>query len=130
MSPCANSGKLDCNHCHTPSGRLRFDGEKSNQACLPCHEKLVANSAEHSHHPAGSTGNQCVACHMPMTRFAAMGRSDHSMRPPTPATTIAFKSPNACNLCHADHDAAWADQCVREWYKRRLPGGAFCSGPS
>ena len=53
-----------------------------------------------------------------MTRFAAMGRTDHSMRPPTPATTIAFKSPNACNLCHADHDAAWADEWVRKWYPR------------
>ncbi len=53
-----------------------------------------------------------------MTRFAAMGRTDHSMRPPTPAATIAFKSPNACNLCHADHDAAWADQWVRKWYQR------------
>ncbi len=96
---------------------MRFVGEKSNQACLPCHEERVQHSAEHSHHPAGSTGDQCIACHMPMTRFAAMGRSDHSMRPPTPATTIAFQSPNACGPCHADHDAAWADQCVRQWHK-------------
>ena len=117
MSPCANSGKLGCNHCHTASGRMRFVGEKSNQACMPCHEKTVNASAEHSHHPAGSPSDQCIACHMPMTRFAAMGRSDHSMRAPTPATTIAFNSPNACNSCHADHDAAWADQFVRQWYK-------------
>ena len=41
MSPCAKSGKLDCNHCHTPSGRLRFEGEKSNRMCMPCHEKEV-----------------------------------------------------------------------------------------
>ena len=32
------------------------------------------------------------------------------MLPPTPAATIAFRSPNACNLCHKDKDAAWADQ--------------------
>ena len=117
MSPCAKSGKLDCNHCHTPSGRMRFEGEKSNQMCMPCHEALVKRSLEHGHHAAGSKGNTCVGCHMPMTRFAAMGRTDHSMRPPTPATTVAFKSPNACNLCHADHDAGWADQWVRQWYK-------------
>ena len=24
MSPCAKSGKLDCVHCHTSSGRYRF----------------------------------------------------------------------------------------------------------
>ena len=82
MSPCLKSGKLDCNHCHTPSGRLRFEGEKSNQMCLPCHQKEVSKPAEHGHHAAGSKGNECIACHMPMTRFAAMGRTDHSMRRP------------------------------------------------
>ena len=40
------------------------------------------------------------------------------MRPPTPATTLAYKSPNACNLCHKDKDARWADQQVRKWRKR------------
>jgi tetratricopeptide (TPR) repeat protein len=117
MSPCARSGKLDCNHCHTPSGRMRYQGEQSNQMCLPCHAKKVRQPPEHGHHAVGSKGNECIACHMPMTRFAAMGRTDHSMRPPTPATTIAFKSPNACGPCHTDHDAAWADQWVRKWYK-------------
>jgi len=118
MSPCAKSGKLDCNHCHTPSGRMRFEQPMSNRACLPCHEKEVRQAAEHSRHPPGSTGTECIPCHMPMTQFAAMNRSDHSMRPPTPAATLAFKSPNACNLCHADQDAAWADKWVRQWYKR------------
>ena len=47
-----------------------------------------------------------------------MRRSDHSMLPPTPAATIAYKSPNACNICHTDKDAAWADGWVRQWRKR------------
>jgi len=47
-----------------------------------------------------------------------MRRSDHSMRPPAPAATLRFQSPNACNLCHADKDAAWADKYVREWRAR------------
>ena len=55
---------------------------------------------------------------MPMTSFARMNRTDHSMLPPTPAATITYKSPNACNLCHADKDAAWADKYVREWRTR------------
>jgi tetratricopeptide (TPR) repeat protein len=117
MSPCLKSGKLDCNHCHTPSGRMRFEGEQANQSCMPCHANEVNAAAEHGHHPPGSKGNECVGCHMPMTRFAAMGRSDHSMRPPMPAATLAFKSPNACNLCHADKDAAWSEDWVRKWYK-------------
>jgi len=117
-SPCIASGQLDCNHCHTGSGRPRFEKAESNKSCLPCHKTTVDNPIAHGHHAPGSAGNLCVSCHMPTTRFAAMGRTDHSMLPPTPATTRAFRSPNACNLCHTDKDAAWADGQVRAWYTR------------
>jgi Tfp pilus assembly protein PilF len=40
------------------------------------------------------------------------------MLPPAPAATIKYKSPNACNLCHTDRDAKWADFHVRKWRKR------------
>jgi len=118
MSPCVKSGKLDCIHCHTSSGRYRFKKEKFNDACMPCHADKVSNPAEHTHHPAESEAGKCISCHMPMTSFARMNRSDHSMLPPTPAATIAYKSPNACNICHKDKDAEWADKYVREWRKR------------
>ena len=119
MSPCVKSGKLDCMHCHTSSGRYRFgDPDKANHACKPCHKERVENADEHTHHPADSEASKCIACHMPMTKFAHMNRSDHSMRPPAPAATLAFKSPNACNLCHSDEYAAWADKHVRQWHKR------------
>jgi Flp pilus assembly protein TadD len=119
LNPCAKSGKLDCLHCHTSSGRYRFkDAARANDACLPCHEERVKNAPAHTHHEAGTPGNQCISCHMPMTEFARMRRSDHSMRPPTPATTLEYKSPNACNLCHTNQDAAWSDKFVREWRKR------------
>ena len=88
-SPCAKSGQLDCLHCHTSSGRYRFeDAARANQACLPCHEARVQDGVAHSHHPDGKT--TCIDCHMPKTEFARMVRSDHSMRPPAPAATIAF----------------------------------------
>jgi len=118
MSPCVKSGKLDCMHCHTSSGRYRFnDAVTANNACLPCHDERVEHATEHTHHPVGSDGNKCISCHMPMTEFARMRRSDHSMRPPTPVATVAFESPNACNICHTDKDAAWADGQVRQWHK-------------
>ena len=41
------------------------------------------------------------------------------MLPPVPAASIAFSSPNACNLCHADKSAQWADQKVRQIWKKR-----------
>ena len=119
VSPCAKSGQLDCVHCHTSSGRYRFkDPVKANDACLPCHAARVANAPEHTHHKAGTAGNECISCHMPMTEFARMRRSDHSMRPPTPAATLLYNSPNACNLCHTNQNAAWADKFVREWRPR------------
>jgi tetratricopeptide (TPR) repeat protein len=118
MSPCAKSGKLDCMHCHTSSGRYRFKKEKFNDACMPCHEDKVKNPTEHTHHPAESEGSECISCHMPMTAFARMNRSDHSMLPPAPAATSEYKSPNACNLCHSDKNAQWADKCVRQWRPR------------
>jgi tetratricopeptide (TPR) repeat protein len=119
MSPCAKAGKLHCVTCHTSSGRYRFKAEETaNDACMPCHEDHVKNATGHSHHQQDSTGNKCIACHMPMTSFARMNRTDHSMLPPAPSATIVHKSPNACNLCHADKDAAWADKYVREWRTR------------
>jgi tetratricopeptide (TPR) repeat protein len=119
MSPCVKSGQLDCLHCHTSSGRYRFKDEaKANEACLPCHLERVLNATPHTHHPQGSPGNLCRSCHMPMTDFARMNRTDHSMLPPTPAATLAYRSPNACNVCHKERDAAWADKYVREWCTR------------
>ena len=115
MSPCAVAGKIHCVTCHTSSGRYRFKKEKFNNACLPCHEERVKNVAAHSHHPAESEASRCISCHMPTTEFARMRRTDHSMLPPTPATTLAYHSPNACNGCHGDKDAAWADNVVRRW---------------
>jgi tetratricopeptide (TPR) repeat protein len=115
MSPCARSGKLDCLHCHTSSGRYRF---QDNQACLPCHEERVRNPEAHTHHKPDSVGSRCVSCHMPSTEYAHMRRTDHSMRPPTPAATLAYRSPNACNLCHTDREPGWADRQVRVWHKR------------
>jgi len=119
MSPCAKAGKINCVTCHTSSGRYRFKAEeKANDACMPCHEKHVKNAPVHTHHKSGSPANRCISCHMPMTSFARMNRTDHSMLPPTPSATIAYKSPNACNLCHTDKDAPWSDKYVREWRTR------------
>ena len=119
MSPCVKAGELDCTYCHTSSGRYRFKNAKNpNVACLPCHQERVENVTDHTHHDVDSTGSQCVACHMPTTKFARMTRSDHSMRPPMPAATLKFKSPNACNICHRDKDAGWADDHVKKWHEK------------
>ena len=115
MSPCARSGELDCVHCHTSSGRFR-QKDDPDEACLPCHRERVMDPAEHTHHAAKTPGGRCVDCHMPATWFARMGRHDHSMRPPRPAATLAFQSPNACNICHSGQSAEWANRWVVDWH--------------
>ncbi len=117
LSPCVKAGQLHCMHCHTSSGRFRFTDDP-NRSCVPCHQARVDDATAHTHHPPDSPGNRCIACHMPQTWFARMLRSDHSLLPPTPAATIEFQSPNACNLCHTEQDAAWADRHVRQWRSR------------
>ena len=127
MSPCLKSGKLDCLKCHTSSGRFR-QKKDPNQACAPCHAQKVENPTRHTMHKADSQGSLCISCHMPMTSFARMNRSDHSMLPPAPASTIAFGSPNACNNCHTDKDAAWSDDWVRKWRARDYQAGVIRRG--
>ncbi len=117
MSPCVKAGNLSCLHCHTSSGRFRQKKEP-NQACMPCHAERVKSAPQHTKHKPDSKGNQCVACHMSMTSFARMNRSDHSMLPPAPAATIKYGSPNACTNCHPKEGAAWADKHVRQWRER------------
>ena len=55
-------------------GLLQYDLTMSpfeNVACASCHSPNSQNGPhtatleEHTHHPAGSPGSQCVACHMP-----------------------------------------------------------------
>lgn len=119
MNSCAQNSDMHCVTCHTSSGRYRFrsdDHTTANKACTSCHTEKEADYEVHTHHRLAS-GNapKCVDCHMPMTRFGNMVRSDHSFRPPMPAATLAFGSPNACNICHHDKDAQWAGRMVRQW---------------
>lgn len=117
MNPCAKNGKFDCTHCHTSSGRYRFE-KNPNDSCLPCHEHNVRHVATHSHHKQGEKAPTCNSCHLPMTEFGRMRRSDHSFLPPAPSAALRYNSPLACTLCHTNQTAAWADQQVRSWHKR------------
>ncbi|MCK5467819.1 MAG: tetratricopeptide repeat protein, partial [Cyclobacteriaceae bacterium] len=105
---------LHCVSCHTSSGRYRYKN-KDNEICAKCHQDQAEDFESHSHH-AAKDSLTCVSCHMPKTEFARMTRSDHSMRPPMPAATIEFESPNACNICHVEEDAGWSNKHVTEWH--------------
>lgn len=118
MNSCWQSSKLHCVTCHTSSGRYKFKNEnlvEANKACSSCHADNGTFYEKHTHHPLKNSSPKCVQCHMPTTRFGNMVRSDHSFRPPMPAATIKFKSPNGCNICHKDKSAEWANKLVTEW---------------
>ena len=118
MNKCAIESDLHCVTCHTSSGRYRYKSDDlaaANKACTSCHPKNGINYEKHSHHKVSGTSPKCIDCHMPMTMFGNMNRSDHSFRPPMPQASIEFGSPNACNLCHNDQSNEWAQQQLKIW---------------
>ena len=106
---------VTCSNCHEPhSLRLRANG---NDLCGQCHLPAKFDIAEHSHHPTGSAGAQCVSCHMPAKTYMEVdARRDHAIRVPRPDLTLSIGTPNACSQCHADRPAEWAAQAVAAWY--------------
>lgn len=114
-----------CSDCHEPhSSALRGNGD---QVCTQCHQtspplnrfptlkSKVYDGHDHTRHAPGSAGASCVACHMPSKTFMQIDeRHDHSFRIPRPDLTVALGVPNTCTACHADKDAAWAAERVRE----------------
>ncbi len=92
---------IRCSDCHDPhSVRLKHDG---NKVCTSCHTHPAAkyDTTAHHHHQDGSTGAQCVECHMPSTTYMAVDpRRDHSLRIPRPDLSVEIGTPNACTQCH------------------------------
>jgi tetratricopeptide (TPR) repeat protein len=43
-------------------------------------------------------------------------RHDHSLRIPRPDLSAKLGTPNACNDCHADKSAQWADEAIERWH--------------
>jgi len=112
---------VTCSDCHEPhSHQLRSGG---NGVCLQCHAADRFDSEKHHFHKAGADGAKCAECHMPPRNYMVVDpRHDHSFRIPRPDLSVQLGTPNACNQCHADKDAAWADAQVKQWYGK-LPAG-------
>ena len=112
---------VTCSDCHEPhSLKLRKPG---NEVCAQCHAPAKYDAVTHHHHPVGSKGAECAACHMPTETYMVIDpRHDHSMRIPRPDRSVTLGTPNACNKCHADKKPEWAAEAVRKWYPNPLPG--------
>ncbi|MFK7976092.1 MAG: multiheme c-type cytochrome, partial [Halioglobus sp.] len=103
-----------CSNCHEPhSLKLRA---ADNGVCTQCHMPAQYDAPKHHHHPENSTGALCANCHMPEQTYMGVDpRRDHSMRIPRPDLSMVMGTPNACNQCHTDEDAAWALGALRKW---------------
>ena len=112
---------VTCSDCHEPhSLALRAPG---NDVCAQCHLPARYDRKSHHFHEPGTEGASCAECHMPPKNYMVVDpRHDHSMRIPRPDLSVKLGTPNACNNCHADRDAAWAARQVSEWYGDTLPG--------
>jgi tetratricopeptide (TPR) repeat protein len=110
---------LDCHRQHSLATKLPVE---NNALCMSCHGTGLKNAPRieplaHSHHAEGSTGNQCVGCHMPTTVYMARDpRHDHGFLSPDPRLTKELGIPNACNRCHADKTNDWALEAAESWY--------------
>lgn len=94
--------------------------------CLECHGPRSPNGPhtstieEHTHHKPGSTGSECIACHMPAIEqtIADINVHSHTFRFIAPWMTDIYKIPNPCTTCHKDKSTAWATQQLASWPER------------
>lgn len=115
---------LDCHDAHSGKTILPV---QNNALCLQCHsapgrdKAPVIDPLAHSRHQPGSTGNQCVSCHMPTTTYMQRDpRHDHGFIKPDPLLTKELGIPNACNRCHTDKSVDWAIEHSEKWYGDKL----------
>lgn len=116
---------VSCSSCHDSHGTPNnADLHKpANVLCLQCHGPNSPNGPRgasveaHTHHVKGSTGNECVGCHMPKIaqQLADTNVRSHTFRFIPPSDTETLKVPNGCTSCHADRSTAWAKGELKKW---------------
>jgi hypothetical protein len=138
-SPCyqrgEGEGRLSCLSCHElhaseervaagwANDQLRA-GMDGPAACLGCHAALREPAAwrAHAHHADGSSGGDCLNCHMPYTSYGLVKAiRSHTITSPSVAESLTAGRPNACNLCHLDRSLAWTALHLEAWYGQSAP---------
>ena len=119
---------VTCFSCHDPHGtdNVGMVRKPGNALCLDCHGPDAQAGPHsptieaHTHHQAGSAGNECIACHMPKIAqtIADQNVRSHTFHFVTPGDTETLKIPNACNECHKDKSIEWAKTALESWPDR------------
>ncbi|MCB9913997.1 MAG: C cytochrome precursor [Planctomycetes bacterium] len=131
-APCYTDGEMSCLSCHQlhmqaddprPFAEWANDmlkpGMDGDRACTQCHEEYLDDDvrAQHTHHPLGSSGSECLNCHMPYVTYGLLkGIRTHEVCSPSARESVAYGRPNACNQCHLDETLLWTAQHLDEWY--------------
>jgi len=115
--------QLTCIRCHNPhqatGQQWSRTPEQDNESCVSCHEQFQTDEtlAAHTHHAVGSTGSECMNCHMPRVNE---GLQDvvrtHTIFSPTEPRMIEANQPNACNICHVEKPIDWTLTHLKDWY--------------
>jgi len=134
FSDCYLNGSMTCVDCHDPHSQKYRDvngsplpGRFDNGQCVDCHASEGRPIEAHTHHPAGSSGSRCVACHMPYLQHPELGnavryaRSDHTIPIPRPGFDDSLGVTDACALCHRDRSTAALRDTVTRWYGKLKP---------
>ncbi len=116
---------VECFSCHDVHGTGNNADliQPAQVLCLECHGPKSPNGPhtatieQHTHHKSGSSGSECIGCHMPKieTTIADINVRAHTFRFISPAEAEALKMPNSCNSCHMEKNAAWATAALKTW---------------
>jgi predicted CXXCH cytochrome family protein len=116
---------VTCFSCHDVHGTENNADllKPANVLCLQCHGPNSPNGPraatveQHTHHKAGSRGNECIACHMPQIEqtIADVNVRSHTFRFISPTATETLRIPNPCGTCHSDKTAQWATDALKGW---------------
>ena len=116
---------VTCFSCHDVHGTENNADllKPASLMCLECHGPSSPNGPraatieQHTHHKAGSSGSECVACHMPKIEqtIADVNVRSHTFKFIAPLATDQLKVPNACTSCHTKQSTQWAIQALRSW---------------
>jgi predicted CXXCH cytochrome family protein len=116
---------VKCSSCHDAHGTENeaLLIKPATAICLECHGPGSLNGPrtttleEHTHHKAGSTGSECVACHMPKMEqtIADVNVRSHTFGFVSPQMTDSLQIPNPCTTCHKDKSTAWAIAALKKW---------------
>lgn len=118
---------VKCSSCHDVHGTENIAEllKPPTVLCLECHGPGSPNGPHsgsieaHTHHAAGSTGSDCVACHMPKIEAEGVPGAyvhAHTFRFISAAMTERYKIPNPCTSCHQDQSTGWATGWLKKWY--------------